>query len=45
MSVNEKIHSYPSENICFSKWSEIPRHYLAKNGFVLVLNMIFTPLS
>ena len=42
MSFSEKIDFCPSENICFSKRSEISRQYLAKNGFVPAPNMIFT---
>ena len=42
MSFSEKIGFCPSENICFSKRSEISRQYLAKNAFVPAPNMIFT---
>ena len=45
MSLSEKSDFCPSENICFIKWSQISRQYLAKNAFVPAPNIIFTPLS
>ena len=42
MSLSEKSDFCPSENICFIKWSQISRQYLAKNAFVPAPNMIFT---